>query len=54
MMRMRMRIRWKKHCEPMMDEGRMWRTQGLVGYIDRYECDDEDADDEQLASEAND
>jgi len=27
----RMRMRRKKHRKPMMDERRMWRTEGIVG-----------------------
>jgi len=26
-----MRMRRKKHCKPMMDQRRMWRTGGIVG-----------------------
>jgi len=25
-----MRITRKKHCEPIMDQSRMWRTEGIV------------------------
>jgi len=28
---MRMRMRWKKHRKPMMDQHRMWTTEGIVG-----------------------
>jgi hypothetical protein len=44
---MRMRMRRMKHHKPMMDQSRMWRTEGIVGDVDRYECkhgDDADAD----------
>jgi len=27
---MRMRMRRKKHCKPMIDQCRMWRTKGIV------------------------
>ena len=27
---MRMRMRRKKHCKLMMDQRRMWRTQGIL------------------------
>jgi len=27
---MRMRMRRHKHCKPMMDQCRMWRTRGIV------------------------
>jgi len=27
---MRMRMRRNKHCKPMMDQRRMWRTKGIV------------------------
>jgi len=27
---MRMRMRRNKHCKPMMDQCRMWRTEGIV------------------------
>jgi hypothetical protein len=30
MARMRMRMRRKKHRKPMMDQCRMWRTEGIV------------------------
>jgi len=30
-LRMEMRIRWGKHCEPMIDKPRMWRSDGIVG-----------------------
>jgi len=40
-------MRRKKHCKPMIDQLRMWRTEGIVGDIDGYECDDADADAEE-------
>jgi len=43
-MRMRMQMRRKKHRKPMMDQRRMLRTEGIVGDIDGYECNDADAD----------
>jgi hypothetical protein len=46
-MRMRMRMWRKKHCKPMMDQRTMWRTEGMVSDVDRYECDDADADEEE-------
>jgi len=27
---MRMRMRRNKHCKPMMDQRRIWRTKGIV------------------------
>jgi hypothetical protein len=38
----------------MIDQRRMWRTEGIVGDVDGYECDDADADAEGQASEADD
>jgi hypothetical protein len=29
-MRMWMQMMWKKYCKPMMDQRRMWRTEGIV------------------------
>ena len=29
MMQMRMRMIGKKHCKPITDQGRMWRTEGI-------------------------
>ena len=46
-MQMRMRMRRKKHRKPMMDQRRMWRTEGIVGDVDGYECNDADADEEE-------
>jgi hypothetical protein len=37
----------KKHCKPMMDQCRMWRTEGIGGHVHGYECDDADADEEE-------
>jgi hypothetical protein len=47
---MRMPMRGNKHCQPMMDQRRMWRTKAIVGDVDRYEWedgDDVDTDEEQ-------
>jgi len=46
-MRMRMQKGRKKHRKLMMDQRRMWGTEGIVGDVDRYECDDADADEEK-------
>jgi hypothetical protein len=46
-MRMRMMMRRNKHRKPMMDHRRMWRTEGIVGDVDGYECDDVDVDVEE-------
>jgi hypothetical protein len=27
---MRIQMRWKKHRKPMMDQRRMWRSEGIV------------------------
>jgi len=35
---MRMRLRGKKHRKPMMDQCRVWRSDGTVGDVDRNEC----------------
>ena len=35
-----MRMRRKRHRKPMMDQRRMWRTEGIVGDVDGYECED--------------
>jgi hypothetical protein len=53
-MRMWMLMRRKKHCKPMMDQHRMWRTEGIVANVDGYVCDDADVDEEDQASQAND
>jgi len=37
----------KKHRKPMMDQRTMWRTEGIVGDVDGYECHDADADAEE-------
>jgi len=47
-------MRRKKHRKPMMDQRRLWSTEGLVDDVDGYECDDADADEEESASEADD
>jgi hypothetical protein len=47
---MRMQMRRKKHRKLMMDQRGMWRTQGIVGDVDGYECEngeDADADEEE-------
>jgi hypothetical protein len=42
---MRMRMRRKKHRNPMMDQHRMWRTDLGPSDVDGYEGDDgDDAD----------
>jgi hypothetical protein len=46
-MRMGVQMGRKKHRKPMMDQRRMWRTEGIVGDVEGYECDDVDADEEQ-------
>jgi len=40
-------MRRKKHRKPMMDQRRMWRTDGIVADVDGYEWDDADADAEE-------
>jgi len=43
-------MRRKKHRKPMMDQCRMWRTEGIVGSVNVYKCehgDDADADNEE-------
>jgi hypothetical protein len=38
-------MRWKKYRKLMMDQCRLWRTEGIVGDVDGYECEDgNDAD----------
>jgi hypothetical protein len=27
------------HRKPVMDQCRMWRTEGIVGDVDRYQCE---------------
>jgi hypothetical protein len=42
-----MQMRGNKHRKPMIDQRRMWKTEGIVGDVHRYECeygDDVDAD----------
>jgi hypothetical protein len=53
-MQMGMRIRRKKHSKRIMDQRCMWRTEGRVADIDGYQCNDADADVEELVSQAND
>jgi hypothetical protein len=43
-------MRWKKHRKLMMDQCRMWRTEGIVGDVNGYECEDSndaDADEDE-------
>jgi hypothetical protein len=47
MMRMRMQIRRKNHHKPMMDQYRVWSTEGIVGDVHGYDCDNVDADQEE-------
>jgi hypothetical protein len=54
---MRMRMRRKKHCKPIMDQRRMWRSHLGPRDVDGYEGedgDDADADEEEEASQADD
>jgi len=54
---MRIQMRRNKHLKPMMDQRRMWRTEGIVGDVDGYVCedgDDVDVDVEEQASQADD
>jgi len=56
-MRMRMRIRRKKHHKSMMDQRRMWRIDLGSSDVNRYEGEDGDdanADEEEEASQADD
>jgi hypothetical protein len=46
-MRMWMLMRRKKHCKPMMDQHRIWRTEGIVANVDGYVCDDANVDEEE-------
>jgi hypothetical protein len=45
--RMQMRMRRKKRPKPMTHQHRMWKTDGIVGDDDRYQCDDADADEQE-------
>jgi hypothetical protein len=50
---MLIRMRMNKHSNPMMNQRRMWRTEGIVGDVDGYECedgDDVDAVEQEYAS----
>jgi len=49
-----MRMRRNMHRKRMIDQHRMWRTEGIVGDVDRYECDDADGHEEEYASQADD
>jgi hypothetical protein len=44
----------KKHRKPLMDQCRMWWTEGIVGDVDGYECNDADVDKEESALKAED
>jgi hypothetical protein len=46
-MRMRMQVRRKKHHKPMIDQRQMSRNEGIVGDVDRYECEDAEGDEEE-------
>jgi hypothetical protein len=52
-MRMRMRIRRKKHRKPMMDQRSMWRTHLGICDIDSYKCKDGDDADTDAVEEAS-
>jgi len=46
---MRMGMRKNKHRKPMMNQHRMWWTEGIVGDVNGYECehgDNADVDEE--------
>ena len=50
MQRMQMRMRRNKHRNLMMDQRTIWKTEGILGDIDGYECkdgDDVDAEEEE-------
>jgi hypothetical protein len=50
-------MRRKKHCKPIMDQRRMWRTHLEPSDVDGYEGEDgdhADADEEEEASQADD
>jgi hypothetical protein len=47
MMWMQMRMRRKKHRKRMMDQRKTWRTEGIIGDVDGYECDNADANKDQ-------
>jgi len=52
---MRMQMRYMKHCQPMMDQRRMWRTEGIVlESLKIKHGNDADADEEEEASQADD
>jgi hypothetical protein len=54
---MRMWMRRKNHCKPIMDQCRMWRTDLGPSDVDGYEeedGDDADADEEEEALQADD
>jgi hypothetical protein len=57
MVTMRMWLRRNMHPRPIIDQCRMRRTEGIVGDVDGYECeqcDDADPDEEEEASQADD
>jgi len=54
---MRIRMRRKKHCKPMMDQCRLQRTDLGTSDVDGYECEDgdnADTDEEDDALHADD
>jgi hypothetical protein len=56
-MPMRFKMRWKKHCKPMMDQCRMARTDLGTCDVKANECkdgDDAGTDAEEETSEADD
>jgi hypothetical protein len=34
-------MRRKKYRKPMMDQRKMWSTEGIVGDADEYDCEDD-------------
>jgi len=55
MVMMRMRMRSQKHLQPMMDQRRLWTTEGIVLESVRIgHGDDADVDDDEEASLADD
>jgi hypothetical protein len=56
-MLIRMRMRWTKHRQPMMDQRRMWMTNLGTSGVNGDECedgDDTDTDAEKAALQADD
>ena len=39
---MRIQMRRNKYRKRMMDEHTMWRTEGILGDVDGYDCEDGD------------